>query len=142
MYAKHFIPLESDPDIFSELMYRLGVKDDLRFIDIYSLESESLEFVPRPILAVIVIFPDTDPVQSSVPGFDGDREEDGVFWTKQTINNACGFYAILHAVCNGEAKGSLGWPMVSNSIVFPSNSGCQKPDPSWIRSRVPRTRRR
>lgn len=30
-----------------------------------------------------------------------------VVWYKQTINNACGLYAILHAVCNGDARDSI-----------------------------------
>jgi hypothetical protein len=36
MYAKDFIPRESDPEIFTEFMHQLGVKDNLQFTDVYS----------------------------------------------------------------------------------------------------------
>lgn len=39
---------------------------------------------------------------------DGREEGDDVIWFKQTIHNACGLYAILHAVCNREARNTLG----------------------------------
>jgi hypothetical protein len=36
-------------------------------------------------------------------------------WFKQTINNACGLYSILHAVCNGEARKYIRKSNVLNS---------------------------
>ena len=46
---------------------------------------------------------------------DADRAEyagkgDGepVVWYKQTIRNACGLIGVLHAVCNGSARGVIG----------------------------------
>lgn len=33
-----------------------------------------------------------------------EEEEAPVMWFRQTINNACGLYAILHAISNGEAR--------------------------------------
>lgn len=54
-YEKHFIPLESDPDIFTELMHDLGISRSLRFIDVWSLESNMLALIPRPILALILV---------------------------------------------------------------------------------------
>ena len=112
MYSKHFSPLESDPDIFSELMYRLGVDKALAFVDIYSLEEDNLHQIQRPVLAIIVIFPDDDATNPPLTGFlevpEPQRQKDAVVWAKQTINNACGFYAILHAVCNGIARDFIG----------------------------------
>lgn len=32
------------------------------------------------------------------------REGEDVLWFKQTITNACGLYALLHAACNGAAR--------------------------------------
>lgn len=39
-------------------------------------------------------------------GGEGEKgeEEEPVMWFRQTINNACGLYAILHAISNGEAR--------------------------------------
>lgn len=108
MFTKHFTPLESDPVIFSELLHSLGVEEKLEFVDVYSFEDDTLLFLPRPILALIVIFPDIDVAKPDIVGF-GDvcftnEELSKVVWAKQTINNACGFYAILHAACNGSAR--------------------------------------
>ncbi|KAL2388993.1 hypothetical protein RJ035_002708 [Blastomyces gilchristii] len=101
-YKKHYIPLESDPEIFTELMHDLGVSSSLKFVDVCSLEEEELRLVQRPVLALILILP-------SCPAYEhrtiegqiiANRAEEEVVWLKQTINNACGLYAILHAVCS------------------------------------------
>jgi ubiquitin carboxyl-terminal hydrolase L3 len=116
-YRKHFTPLESNPDVFTELIHKLGVSSCLSFQDVLSLEPELLGFVPRPIHALILVFPTTEEYERRVAiedlnaedVFDGRDEADVVFF-RQTINNACGLYAILHAVCNGEARNSFGTP--------------------------------
>lgn len=38
---------------------------------------------------------------------DGEEEEEPVMWFRQSINNACGLYAILHAISNGEARNHI-----------------------------------
>ncbi len=55
-YEKHYIPLESDPEIFTELMHNLGVSR-LSFINVWSLEDNTLVFIPRSILAFILVLP-------------------------------------------------------------------------------------
>jgi ubiquitin carboxyl-terminal hydrolase L3 len=43
-----------------------------------------------------------------------------VVWFKQTINNACGMYAVLHALSNGSCRRFLGeWAPV---VLGPSSS--------------------
>ncbi|KAK5018710.1 ubiquitinyl hydrolase 1 [Cryomyces antarcticus] len=37
-------------------------------------------------------------------------------WFKQTINNACGLYSILHAICNGDARNFI--PTILESCTF------------------------
>ncbi|KAK5399202.1 ubiquitinyl hydrolase 1 [Exophiala xenobiotica] len=114
MYTKHFTPLESDPAIFSELIHVLGVEEKLEFVEIYSFDVDTLIYLPRPVLAVIVIFPDDDVAKSAITGFGEhsftSEERRRVVWAKQTINNACGFYAALHAIqaqyANVAVKGS------------------------------------
>ena len=56
-HDKHFIPLESDPGIFTELMHDLGVSRSLSFIDVWSLENDILSIIPRPVLALILVLP-------------------------------------------------------------------------------------
>ncbi|KAI1268711.1 ubiquitin carboxyl-terminal hydrolase, family 1 [Xylariaceae sp. FL1019] len=111
-YNKHFLPLESNPALFSQLIHELGVSPALSFHDVWSLDDpDLLSFIPRPVLAFIIVFPTTSDyeerlatekasteIRSSEPGR-GDA-----IWFKQTINNACGLYGILHAVANGQAR--------------------------------------
>ncbi len=85
------------------------MSDILKFVDVWSIrDKDQLEFIPRPILALIVIFPDKDVAKAAIPSFRKSASmselASGVLWFKQKIYNACGLYAILHAVCNGVAK--------------------------------------
>lgn len=115
-YSKHFIPLESNPEVFTELIHKLGITNSLSFQDVLSLDDpELLGFLPRPVHALILVFPTTEAYmrRREVEDFeakdylDGADEKDVVFF-RQTINNACGLYAILHAFCNGETRNSFG----------------------------------
>jgi len=112
---KHFLPLESNPEVFTELSHRLGLSPSFAFHDVLSLDdADLLAFVPRPALALVLVFPasgtysadlaeDKDTPEYSLCGDD----EDAV-WFKQTIHNACGLYGILHALSNGAARDHIG----------------------------------
>ena len=114
-YTKHYIPLECNPDLFTELIHNLGVSSSLVFQDVLSLDPDMLAFVPRPVLALILVFPTSDTYEkdkaleeSAREDHDARGETEDVVWFKQTINNACGFYGIIHAICNGEARQMIG----------------------------------
>ncbi|KAI1322110.1 ubiquitin C-terminal hydrolase L3 [Xylariaceae sp. FL0255] len=115
---KHFIPLESDPELFTELIHRMGMSSRLTFHDLLTLSSPSpspdevelLSMIPRPVLALIIVTPGSDGYcdkiheEEDAEGVQvhdqcGDSE-DAVFY-KQTIGNACGMFAVLHSVSNG-----------------------------------------
>ncbi|KAK0747564.1 hypothetical protein B0T21DRAFT_354607 [Apiosordaria backusii] len=112
-YRKHFIPLESNPSLFTELVHKLGLSPALEFHDVLSLdEADLLALVPRPAMALILVFPTSPDYEAEIAEKDkdaieyaksGDGDED-IVWFKQTINNACGLYGILHAVSNGVAR--------------------------------------
>ena len=111
-YRKHYIPLESNPDVFSQLAGKLGLSSSLVFQDVYALDDSCLAFVPRPVLALILVFPaselyeeqKTQKEKSQVEEYHKSGEEEKAIWFRQTINNACGLYGILHAVSNGGAR--------------------------------------
>lgn len=111
-YKKHFIPLESNPDVFNELINLLGVSPSLRFEDVLSLDGPYV--FPRPVLALILVMPTTDGYERRNAVEDATYEEsnsgqgEDIVWYKQTINNACGLYAILHALSNGVDLDVLG----------------------------------
>jgi ubiquitin carboxyl-terminal hydrolase L3 len=111
-YKKHFLPLESNPDVFNELIRLLGAKDEIAFEDVLTLDEP--EFLPRPALAVVLVLPSTPADDEKKVAMEADRPdyngEDGepVLWFEQRIHNACGLYAILHALCNVEPHRFLG----------------------------------
>jgi hypothetical protein len=110
-HRKCYLPLESNPEVFTHLLRNIGVSS-LRFYDVLSIDSpDLLEFIPRPALALVLVFPTsltyneyTKKEESERATYSGCGEHEDVVWFKQTIHNACGLYAILHAVCNGEAR--------------------------------------
>lgn len=106
-YCKSFIPLESNPEVFTKLVHLLGGSDDLFFQDVVSLDEDLL---PSSAIAFVLIFPTTDRYErhietedSNLPP-DGHPQDNDIIWFKQTINNACGLYSVLHALCNGYAR--------------------------------------
>lgn len=111
-YQKHFIPLESNPEVFTELIHKLGVAESLCFQDVFSLDDPGLlALIPRPVYALILVFPTSPAYEDKVEREDAGLEEyrqsgtdEEIMFFRQTINNACGLYAILHAVCNGDAR--------------------------------------
>jgi len=118
---KAFIPLECNPDVMTALIRKLGISKELSFHDVYSIdEPELLAFVPRPVHALLLVFPVTKTYQEAKsaedadkPHYNGSGDEENVIWFKQTIKNACGMFGVLHGVCNGGARDYIG----SYSIV-------------------------
>ncbi|XP_066346250.1 ubiquitin carboxyl-terminal hydrolase 3-like [Miscanthus floridulus] len=122
-------PLESTPEVFNQFMWSLGVPDDdVEFHDVYGLDADALDMVPQPVLAVVLCFPDP-PQDASYPSeqllFSGEKEtQDQVYFIKQieSLGNACGTVALLHAVGNVSSEVNL----VENScldLFFKSTSG-------------------
>jgi len=115
-YSKHFIPLESNPGLFAQLIHQLGSNLSLSFDDVFSIDDPDLiACVRRPVNALILTFPTTQLYEE-----DKRIEEDqlkaaphntlpsDILWFKQTINNACGLYGLLHAVCSSAARSFVG----------------------------------
>lgn len=116
IYRKHFIPLESNPEVFNELIHKLGVAVSIAFRDVFSLqEAEFLQLIPSPAYALILVFPTTSAYEkrcaaedAEAQAYGGLGESESVTFYKQSINNACGLYAILHAISNGAARNYIG----------------------------------
>ncbi|KAL0576099.1 hypothetical protein V5O48_005873 [Marasmius crinis-equi] len=86
--------------------------------DLYSLDPEMLSMIPRPVKAVIFVFPYNearyrraadDERIAQQPG--GNPVDPKVFWMHQTIRNACGAMAMVHSLANSpvtlDPKGPL-----------------------------------
>ncbi|KAG5451247.1 Ubiquitin carboxyl-terminal hydrolase isozyme L3 [Clonorchis sinensis] len=83
-----------------EFMYNLGIKPEWQFSDVYGFEPELLSMVPRPVLAVIMLYPLHD--SHTDDGIGESVDNPHVFLVKQTISNACGTIALLHSIMNNE----------------------------------------
>lgn len=111
-----FIPLEANPQLMSDLLHRLGLSEELEVHDVYSLhDADMLAFVPRPALALLLVFPVSAAYESfrlaedaTLPEYNGKGEDQPVVWFRQTIRNACGLMGLLHAVANGPASDFIG----------------------------------
>ncbi|KAJ7591548.1 ubiquitin carboxyl-terminal hydrolase [Mycena floridula] len=109
--TKHYLPLESNPEVFTHLIRKLGV-DALEFQDVFSIdEPDLLAMITRPVLALVLVFPTSEAYEkftadeeASRTEYTGSGADEEVFYFKQTIGNACGLYAILHALSNGPAR--------------------------------------
>ncbi|KAK7928654.1 hypothetical protein PG985_005652 [Apiospora marii] len=109
-YRKHFLPLESTPEIFNQLIISLGARPCLSFEDVLSITEPSL--FPHPAIALILVFPTTEQYENRKAVEDTNFQpcrssNEHVVWFPQTINNACGLYGVLHALSNGEGRSLL-----------------------------------
>jgi ubiquitin carboxyl-terminal hydrolase L3 len=100
--TKHWLPLESNPDVLTAYAERLGMNEgQYRFEDVLAFEDWAIEMIPQPIVGAVFLFPllpgdAGDPLESSATC---DSSSD-LFFTRQTIGNACGTIAILHLLAN------------------------------------------
>jgi ubiquitin carboxyl-terminal hydrolase L3 len=114
--APAFIPLEANPQLMTDLIHKLGVSEALQIHDVYSLtDPDLLAFIPRPALAVLLVFPVSATYESHrmaedslAADYKGHGSAEPVVWFRQTIRNACGLMGLLHAVSNGPARNFIG----------------------------------
>jgi len=100
----HWVPLESNPEVFSQYAQKLGIDPKWNFTDVYGFDPDLLMMIPQPCLAFILLYKITETAEK----IRADEEEtlkekpreENVFWMKQTIGNACGTIAIIHTLSN------------------------------------------
>jgi len=105
--APKWFPLESNPELINEYIQKLGFDTSLyEFCDVYSTEDWALAMIPRPVAAVLLLYPLTDKITKQ-PTKDGDSGniatdamQDQVWFMHQRIGNACGTIGLLHATMN------------------------------------------
>ncbi|XP_061189469.1 ubiquitin carboxyl-terminal hydrolase-like isoform X1 [Saccostrea echinata] len=97
-----WIPLESNPDVLNKYIHNLGVPKEWQFVDVYGLEPDLLGMVPKPVAAVVLLYPITDKSEATTIG--EQKQNPDLYFVKQTIRNACGTVAIVHALANNQDK--------------------------------------
>ncbi|XP_071500052.1 ubiquitin carboxyl-terminal hydrolase isozyme L3-like [Diadema antillarum] len=108
-----WVPLESNPQVMSKYMYKLGMSDKWQFTDVIGLDDDLLMMVPQPVVALVLLFPYSDKTKAFTETEekkileDGQTVSDELYYMKQTISNACGTIGVLHAVLNNSPTVSL-----------------------------------
>ncbi|SCU80936.1 LAMI_0B04214g1_1 [Lachancea mirantina] len=99
---KSVVPLESNPEVFTGMAKKIGLKNGFEFYDIFSLtEPDLLAFLPRPMTAIILLFPLNRLFESSKDSESTSANADTLpVWFQQKVRNACGLYALLHSLSN------------------------------------------
>lgn len=110
MSEKQWIPLESNPEVLTRFAHALGLSSLLTFTDVWSLDL--IDVVPAPCHAVLLLLPLTDKILS-IPRIPPSSKRFPYF-CKQTIGNACGTIAVLHAVLNSQHSAA---PLVQDSFL-------------------------
>ncbi|PAA94236.1 hypothetical protein BOX15_Mlig020541g1, partial [Macrostomum lignano] len=70
------------------------------FMDVFSLDKELLDMLPKPVACLLFIYPITDKSEAAPIGEKLPASTEGVYFMKQTVSNACGTVALLHAIAN------------------------------------------
>eukprot|EP00262_Sarcandra_glabra_P009764 TRINITY_DN24331_c0_g1_i1.p1 TRINITY_DN24331_c0_g1~~TRINITY_DN24331_c0_g1_i1.p1 ORF type:complete len:246 (+),score=66.49 TRINITY_DN24331_c0_g1_i1:221-958(+) len=113
--AKRWLPLEANPDIMNQFLWGLGLpEEEAEFYDVYGLDDELLEMVPKPVLAVLFLFPITTESEADrmteteqAPECGNKKPTEKVYFLKQTVGNACGTIGLLHAMGNVSSEVKL-----------------------------------
>ncbi|OWF42839.1 ubiquitin carboxyl-terminal hydrolase-like [Mizuhopecten yessoensis] len=101
---QRWIPLESNPDVLNKYIAKLGVPTEWQFQDIYGLDPDLLAMVSQPVVAVMLLYPITEKSKATPIGTFEEDSKSETYFVKQTIGNACGTVAIVHALANNKEK--------------------------------------
>jgi len=98
--------LESNPDVMSKYIHKLGVSPSWSLVDVLGLDAELLAITPQPVKAVILLSPCSENYENNWKELDEKLKAnpptipDGLFHMKQCIHNACGTIALIHGIAN------------------------------------------
>lgn len=101
-----WLPLESNPDVMNKFLENLGVPSKWGVSDVISLDDELLPLVPSPALALLLLFPVSEKYneycdkQEELAKSKPQEFDPKLYFIYQTIRNACGTVALIHAIAN------------------------------------------
>jgi ubiquitin carboxyl-terminal hydrolase L3 len=109
--SSRWLPLESNPDVVNAYLKKLGIPEKWHCVDVYGFDEDVLAMVPKPVVALLLLFPITAKYEShakeEATKLSGGIPSD-VYFIKQSIENACGTIAIIHALANNEKRIDIG----------------------------------
>jgi ubiquitin carboxyl-terminal hydrolase L3 len=105
---KKWMPLESDRDILTGYLHKIGFPQSYCFHDVLAFEDWAVDMVPGPALALVLLFPVTKETEAARKAEEEAIEKDGqavpqsppLLHIRQNIGNACGTIGLLHAACH------------------------------------------
>ncbi|KAH8413004.1 hypothetical protein KR009_007376 [Drosophila setifemur] len=101
-------PIESNPEVLTKYIHKLGVSPAWSVTDIIGLDEETLEFIPQPVKAFILLFPCSEAYEKHRAEEHErikDEKEDhpaDLFYMRQFVRNACGTVALIHSLANNK----------------------------------------
>ena len=101
-----WLPLESNPELLTLYVRSLGVSGPYQFQDVFGVDHDILNLVPGPPLAVCLLFPLSEASEDHARREQERIEEKGqvvdkdLYFIRQTVGNACGTIAVIHAILN------------------------------------------
>lgn len=108
-----WLPLESNPDVMNKFLQNLGVPEDWSIVDVLGLDKELQIDIPQPVASVLLLFPTGEKHEAFSKQQEEDIQDNGqvvgetVYFMRQTIKNACGTVALIHAVANSKDQITL-----------------------------------
>nr|AAA15411.1 ubiquitin carboxyl terminal hydrolase [Drosophila melanogaster]CAA49358.1 Ubiquitin carboxyl terminal hydrolase [Drosophila melanogaster]CAA49359.1 ubiquitin carboxyl terminal hydrolase [Drosophila melanogaster] len=101
-------PLESNPEVLTKYIHKLAVSPAWSVTDVIGLEDDTLEWIPRPVKAFILLFPCSETYEKHrteehdrIKEVEEQHPED-LFYMRQFTHNACGTVALIHSVANNK----------------------------------------
>ena len=108
---ERWLPIESNPEVMNSFLKKLGVPEDWEINDVFGLDPELLLMLPQPVLALLLLFPITEKYESFAREQEAAMKDvavsDKLYYMKQTVSNACGTVALMHAVINNAVSGQI-----------------------------------
>ncbi|KAF8774560.1 ubiquitin carboxyl-terminal hydrolase isozyme L3-like [Argiope bruennichi] len=106
MSSLEWLPVVSDPDVMNRFLEKVGVPKQWGISDIVSLDEELLNSVPKPVYAVLLLFPISEDdyeycmEQEQIARYGHPELDRDIYFMHQTITNGCGVVALIHAIAN------------------------------------------
>ena len=101
----HWVPLESNPGVFTQYCQALGANQSVEFCDVYGLDEVMLAMVQQPVHAICLLIPSAANKKMKEKLLDKtltscDKYPNDLWYTHQTVGNACGTVAMMHILSN------------------------------------------
>ena len=116
-----WLPLESNPDVFTSFARKVGLPEPWEFQDVLGLHPEMLSMTPRPVAGAILLFPCTERIYAEravearlIAAANAAGRLSAVcaaaYHIEQvaSFGNACGTIACMHVLTNADVSGMQG----------------------------------